>query len=259
MLLEGKRIIITGGATGCGAATVLACAREGASVVSISRRPPTDEKAVKVVADALKLGPGPVKHVQLDVSNQDNVNRVFKEIVGELGGLDGLVNSHGIEKQGPAENVTAADLTELFAVHSMGMAFTCIAAFPYMKEKGGSIVNLSSYAGIEGMYNMSAYSASKGAIAGYSRSIAQDWGKYMIRVNILCPGAMTELAMQAFNEMSLEEQEKFMAWIASHTTMGTWVPQVDDVANVNVFLLSDMSKCIHGQTIGADGGAFFSR
>jgi NAD(P)-dependent dehydrogenase (short-subunit alcohol dehydrogenase family) len=197
--------------------------------------------------------------MQLDVRNQEKVKSVFEEAVTWMGGLDALVNCAGIEHQKPAEDLTAEDLNEQFAVHLMGTAFTCAAAFRYMKDTGGSIVNHASYAGVCGLGNMAAYSAAKGAVIGYSRSIAKDWGKYLIRVNIVCPGVMTELAEQFFSEMSPEQLEQFEAWIASQVPLGGKIGKAEDAASVNVFLVSDMSCFVHGQTISIDGGALMSR
>src|ERR1700736_5589199 len=106
MLLEGKRIIVTGGLTGIGKATVLAMAREGAQVVSMSRAEPTEERGAAVVDAAHKLGKGPVTHVQCDVTKRNVVNAAFAEAISLMGGLDALVNSAGLEHQGPAEDLT---------------------------------------------------------------------------------------------------------------------------------------------------------
>jgi len=225
----------------------------------VSRTQPTDEKAKKVVEEAKKLGPGPIAHMQLDVRDQDQVNSVFEKAVAFMGGLDALVNCAGIEHQKPAEDLTAEDLTSQFAVHLMGTAFTCAAAFRYMKNTGGSIINHASYAGVCGMENMPAYSAAKGAVIGYSRTIAKDWGRYWIRVNIVCPGVMTELAEQFFSEMSPEQLEAFDTWCASQVPLGGKIGKPEDAANVNAFLASDMSRFVHGQTISIDGGALMSR
>lgn len=119
MLLKGKRIIVTGGATGIGEATVLACAREGAVIASMSRRPPTDEKAKKVVEAAKKDGPGPIMHMQLDVRNQDEVNSVFEKAVAWMGGLDVLVNCHG-EDCASLNVLLASDLSRF--VHGQTIA-----------------------------------------------------------------------------------------------------------------------------------------
>lgn len=136
MLLKGKRVIVTGGVTGIGKATVIACVREGAAVVSLSRAKPTEERVVKTLEAAKKVGPGPVTHIKCDVCNQDEVNSAFEKAVAFLGGLDALVNCHGLEQQKPAEDLTAQDLLDMFNVHVVGTVFTCKAAFRYMKNKG---------------------------------------------------------------------------------------------------------------------------
>jgi len=259
MLLKGKRIIVTGGATGIGEATVLACAREGAVIASMSRRPPTDEKVKKVVEAAKKNGPGPIMHMQLDVRNQDEVNSVFEKAVARMGGLDVLVNCHGMEQQKPAEDLTAEDLNEQFAIHALGTAFTCAAAFRYMKNTGGSIINHASYCGVLGMQNMAAYSAAKGAVIGYSRSIAREWGQYLIRVNIVCPAAVTELFQRVLDDFTAEERAAIDSWMAANIPLGGKMGKVEDCASLNVFLASDLSRFVHGQTIAVDGGLMMSR
>ena len=259
MLLKGKRIIVTGGATGIGEATVLACAREGAAVVSVSRRPPADEKAKKVVEEAKKLGPGPTTHMQLDVRKQDEVNSVFEKAVSWMGGLDVLVNCAGIEHQKPAEDLTAEDLNEQFAIHALGTVFTCTAAFRYMKNTGGSIINHASYCGVLGMQGMAAYSAAKGAVIGYSRSIAREWGQYWIRVNIICPAAVTELYQQVLDDLPAESREVIDSWMAANVPLGGKMGKAEDCASLNVFLASDLSRFVHGQTIAVDGGMMMSR
>ena len=120
MLLEGKRIIVTGGITGIGKATVLAMAREGAQVVSMSRAEPTEERVAEVVEAANELGKHPVAHVQCDVTKRDVVNAAFGQAISLMDGLDALVNSAGLEHQGPAEDLTEELLYEQFAVQRDG-------------------------------------------------------------------------------------------------------------------------------------------
>ncbi len=259
MLLKGKRIIVTGGVTGIGKATVLACAREGAKVVSISRAKPTEERVQKVINAANELGAGQATHMQADVSNQSIVNSAFERAVAWMGGLDVLINCAGLEQQKPAEDLTEDDLHEQFAVHVLGTAFTNAAAFRYMKKTGGSIVNYASYAGVCGMPGMPSYSAAKGAVIGYSRTIAKDWAQYWIRVNIVCPGVLTELAESWYKEMSPERMAQINAWMAATIPLGGKLGKMEDAANLNVFLASDMSRFVHGQTIGVDGGMMMSR
>ena len=260
MLLEGKRIIVTGGITGIGKATVFAMAREGAQVVSMSRAEPTEERVAAVVEAANELGKGPVAHVHCDVTKRNVVNAAFGQAISLMGGLDALVNSAGLEQQGPAEDLTEELLYEQFAVHVMGTVFTNGAAFRQFKDNGGgAIVNYASYAGVCGMPGMANYSAAKGGVVAFTRTVAKDWAPHRVRVNVVCPGVMTELAQAWYDEMDAERRAQIDAWQAATIPLGGKLGEVDDAANLNVFLASDMSKFIHGQTIGVDGGMMMSR
>jgi 3-oxoacyl-[acyl-carrier protein] reductase len=260
MLLEGKRVIVTGGITGIGKATVLGMVREGASVVSMSRAAPEEDRAALVVKAASELGPGPAAHLRCDVTKQAEVNSAFDEAIAFLGGLDVLVNSAGLEHQGPAEDLTEEILLEQLSVHVMGTAFTNAAACRHYKTAGGgAIINYASYAGACGMPGMAAYSAAKGGVLAYSRTIAKDWAPYNIRTNVVMPGVMTELAEFWMNEMDPERRAQIDAWMAATIPLGGKLGKVEDAANLNIFLASDMASFIHGQTIGVDGGMFMSR
>lgn len=259
MLLEGKRVIVTGGATGIGKATVLGMVREGAAVVSVSRVAPTDARAIHLVDAARKLGAGPVTHMQMDVTKQAEVNGVFDLAAEFMGGLDGLVNSAGIVQEKPAEDLVEKDLYDQFAVHVFGTAFTSAAAWRYMQSKGGSIINYSSFAGVGGSPMMATYSAAKAAVIGYTRVIAKEWGRYWIRVNAVCPGVKTELAEEWYRKMSPERFAEIAAFKKATIPLGGDTGSVEDAANLNVFLVSNMSRFITGQLVGVDGGMTMGR
>ncbi|MDD3897428.1 MAG: SDR family NAD(P)-dependent oxidoreductase [Syntrophomonadaceae bacterium] len=259
MLLEGKKVIITGGVTGIGKATVLAMAKEGASVVTFTPDLPDSERAVATIEGAKKLGSGVFSHIQCDVRNEAAVNTAVEQAVKLMGGLTTVVNCAGIETQKPAENITPDDMYAEFAVHYVGTALICAAAFPYMKETGGSLINYSSYAGTEGTPGMCAYSAAKAALLGYSRVIAKEWGKYYIRVNMPCPAAWTEMGKEWYETKTPEGKKEADAWLQSIIPLGGTFGEAEDAANLNVFLASDMSKFITGQIIPVDGGMFFVR
>lgn len=259
MLLEGKRIIVTGGLTGIGRATVLACVQHGATVVSMSRKPPTDPSAVALLEQVQIYGSGPVSHLAVDVSSKDDVDRAFDEGVAWMGGLDAMVNCAGDELESPADEITAAPMQELFDVNVLGTAFTDAAAFRHMKDSGGSIINYGSYVGVVGLPGVAAYAASKGAVAAYSRSIAMEWGQYGIRVNVVCPVVMTELYEKGFALMPPQRRAQMEAYFAASIPLGGKPGKAEDSANLNVFLASDMSSFIHGQLIGVDGGMMMPR
>jgi NAD(P)-dependent dehydrogenase (short-subunit alcohol dehydrogenase family) len=260
MLLKDKRVIVTGGLTGIGKATVLSAVEEGAAVVSMSRQSPDSSNAAQVLDAAAQLGKGPIRHLQCDVTDQANVNTAFAEAIDLLGGLDAIVNSAGLEHQGPAEDLTADVLLDQLKVHVLGTAFTnAAAAKHYMTVGGGAIINYASYAGANGMPGMAAYSAAKGGVLGYSRTVAKDWAPHGIRVNVVMPGVITELAESWLKEMDAERRAQIEAWFAATIPLTGKLGKVEDAANLNVFLASDRASFIHGQTIGVDGGMFMGR
>ena len=260
MLLKGKRIIVTGGVTGIGRSTVLTMAREGASVVSVSRAAPDSERAVAVIEAARKLGPGRITHLQLDITKQDDVNHVFDEAAALMGGLDVLVNSAGIGHQKPAEELTAEDFYGQFAIHVLGTAFTNAAACRHMKKSGGgSVINYSSYAGVVTMPMTAAYGAAKAGVIAYTRVIAKEWGPYLIRANVVCPATKSELAEAWYANLSAEELAATMAWRKTVIPLTGDMGSPQESANLNVFLASDMSSYMTGQLIGVDGGMMMGR
>jgi NAD(P)-dependent dehydrogenase (short-subunit alcohol dehydrogenase family) len=251
MQLDGKRIIVTGGASGIAAATVRAFAREGAAVVSLDVN---DAQGAEVADEASSLGGGPVTYRHCDITRRDEVDAVFDEEIARLGGIDALANIAGIEQQVPAEDVTEDDLDLMMGVHMKGTVFTNQAAFRAMRETGGSIINYSSFAGVRGFPGMPAYGAAKAATLGWTRIVAQDWGKHWVRVNAVCPAVLTPLAEQWFQEMSPERLAMVEESLARTIPLGGKLGTVDDAANLNVFLASDAARFITGQTIPVDGG-----
>lgn len=265
MLLKGKRIIVTGGMTGIGKATVLACVKEGAKVVSFSRAAPTEERVKKVLeaANELGAGQGQAIHLRVDISDKAQVINGFEKAVEWMGGVDGLVNSAAMASVKPAEDLTKEDVLKEIEVNVLGTIFTNQLAFRYMSDTGGSIVNYSSFNGVMGGPGMPAYSTTKGAVLGWSRTIAKDWGRYGIRVNIVVPGVQTELEEKTeamFPESKQEGYEEMKTIIMNYAVpLGGKLGKPEDAANLNVFLLSDMSSYMTGQTIGVDGGMMMSR
>lgn len=260
MLLEGKKIIITGGASGIGKATVLGCVREGAAVVLFDIVSPTDPKVIKVIEDAKKLGSGPIMAIQVDITKQTEVNESVKKAIDFMGGVTGIVNCAGKDCRKPAEEHTAEDFYAMFNVHLLGTHFMCVAAYNWMKTHGGgSIVNYVSHSGIIGSPTQEAYGTAKGAVLHYSRLIATDWGRSKVRVNMVAPVVLTEMAQSYLDRMPQEERarvEMSMRYMIPLT--GYW-GKPEEAANLNIFLLSDMASFIHGQLIGCDGGFNFTR
>ena len=259
MLLAGKRTIVTGGVTGIGRATVLAMVREGAAVVTMSRAPTDAPRTVETLEAAHRLGAGPITHVTIDVSSQSSVDRAFAEAIDAMGGLDALVNSAGIESQKPTEELTATDFLEQFSIHVLGTAFTNTAALRFMKERGGSIVNTASRAGLIGVPNMAAYSAAKAGVIAYSRLVAREWGRYGIRVNATVPSARTAMYTNWVSGLSPDQQAQVENMLSKEIPLRGELRGPEEAAHLNVFLVSDLSSYITGQLIPVDGGQVMVR
>jgi 3-oxoacyl-[acyl-carrier protein] reductase len=259
VLLKGKRVIVTGGLTGIGKASVLACVENGAAVVSMSRKEPTHPTAEQLLAETGAIRKGSTKHMAVDITDQQAVFTAFDEAVAWMGGLDALIHSAAGDQVKPAEELTPADINEQLNLHVNGTIYTNQGAFKHMKATGGSIINHGSIAGLLGKTEMSAYSAGKGAVVAWSRTIAQEWGKYLIRINMCCPAVETELVTSIRQSMNAEQLAAFENWEKSNIILGGRMGDVKHAANMNVFLASDLSSFVHGQLMMVDGGMVFSR
>lgn len=246
MQLTGKRIIVTGGASGIGAATVRAYAGEGAKVVSLD----VEDGGGEVVA---KDAGTTYRHC--DVSDRGEVNDVFATAVGELGGLDALAHIAGIEPSSPAEDTPEDEWDQVLGVNAKATMFTNQAAFRAMRATGGAIINFSSPAGIEGQAGSAAYAASKGAVLGWTRTVAHEWGRYGIRVNAMAPVMSTPMLERHRARLTPEEQQGMDFVLAGRIPLGGKPGDPDaDMGPVMVFLASDASHFITGQTLCIDGG-----
>jgi len=250
--LEGRRIIVTGGARGIGAAVVRAFAGEGASVVSVD----VDEAQGRSVADAASVsGAGCVRFLPCDVSRAEAVHEAFNTAVDRLGGLDVLAHIAGVERSGPAEDVDPAQWEWLLSVNALGTLLTNQAAFRHMKEHGGSIINFASGAGVKGTAGLAAYAASKGAVLGWSRSIAREWARHGIRVNCVCPGIWTPMYDAHRARMTPQELAAHDLFMAGNIPLGGRLGDADrDLAPAMVFLAGEGARFITGQTLPVDGG-----
>ncbi len=248
MLLENRRIIVTGGANGIAAAGVRAFAREGARVASLDI---DDAAGEKVAAEAGAA----VAYHHCDVSNRAEVQDVFARCANELGGLDVLVNAAGIEAACPAEDIPDEDWDRIFDVHVKGTLYTNQAAFPYLREAGGRIINFGSAAGIRGQRGSAHYSAAKGAIMAWTRTVAGEWAQYGIAVNSFVPAIWTPMYEGFRSRLSPEQLAAHDAQMRGTVPLGGKLGDPDlDAAPVLVFLASEMSRFVTGQAVPVDGG-----
>jgi len=178
--LAGRRILITGGASGMGEGLVRSLTGMGALVVSMDLNRERGEAVAKAA--------GARGFMEVDVADEGSVARAVDAACTRLGGLDVLIHAAGIAPSSPAQGTSLALWEKVFAVNATGTFLMNRAVFPHMREQGGSIINFASAAGALGLPNKSAYSAAKGAVLAWTRTVAQEWGPYNIRVNAIAPG-----------------------------------------------------------------------
>jgi NAD(P)-dependent dehydrogenase (short-subunit alcohol dehydrogenase family) len=253
MRLEGKRAIVTGGARGIGEATVRAFVAEGARVASLDV---LDALGEKVVTDASATGPGWAIYRHCDVALRSEVDAVVGAVVAELGGLDVLANVAGVERRAAAEEITDEEWELVLGVNVRGTMLTNQAAFRAMQTTGGRIINFGSDAGL-GPYPYGAhYSASKGAVMAWTRTVAAEWARFGITVNSLVPAIWTPMYDEYRARLSRTEVAQHDAMMQARVPIGGKLGDPDtDLAPVMVFLASDDSHFVTGQIISVNGGS----
>lgn len=232
---SGKVVIVTGGASGIGAATAARFASEGALVTIADMNEPTS-----MLEGAL--------FVPTDVTDEAQVAAMVEQTVASRGKLDCIVNNAGIGAAMPTWNLPLETWEKVFAVNSTGVFLGCKAAIPHLEATKGNIVNVASISGIGGDYLMSAYNASKGAVVNFTRSLAMECAEVGIRVNAVCPGVIeTPLAKGALERE--DDREHWMERVPLHRP-----GQPGDIAAAIAFLASDDASYITGHNLVVDGG-----
>lgn len=243
-LLEGKTALITGAARGIGKAIALRFAQEGADIAFTDLA--IDDNAKKTEAEIAKYG-GKVKGYASNASDFEDTHKVVEQIHNDFGKIDILVNNAGITRDGLMIRMTEQQWDSVINVN-LKSAFNFIHAVSpiMMKQKGGSIINMSSIVGLNGNAGQCNYSASKAGMIGLAKSIAKEMGSRGIRANCICPGfIITEMT----GVLSEEVKKK---WNDSIALRRGGTPE--EVANVALFLGSDLSSYVSGQAITVCGG-----
>ena len=242
-LLEGKTSIITGAARGIGRAIALRFAQEGANIAFTDLR--LDENTESLVREIEKLG-CKAKAYASDASNYEETEKVVNSIIEEFGTIDNLINNAGITMDTLLMRMTEQQWDTVINVNLKSVFnFTKAAQRIMLKNKKGSIVNLSSVVGVHGNAGQANYSASKAGIIGFTKSVAQELGSRNIRCNAVAPGfIITEMTAKLS-----EEQRK--AWEDFIPMKRGGTPE--EVANVCLFLASDLSSYVSGQVISICG------
>lgn len=249
MLIEGKRVIVTGGSSGLGEATVRVLVREGAIVASLDVQ---DEAGTSVVAAANEDGPGHAVYHHCDVRHPEVVRTSFAQAAADLGGLDALIHFAGVDRLCPAESMTEDEWDFVVDINLKGTFLANQAAFSHLRDGGGRIINVTSTVALEASAGRAHYAASKGGVASLSRVLAAEWGEYGINVVALSPSAYTPMTERALAMFSPDQPGRF-----DPTTIpiGRFGDPEKDIAPVIVFLVSDASRFITAQIIAVDGGA----
>jgi 3-oxoacyl-[acyl-carrier protein] reductase len=242
-LLCGKVCLVTGAGRGIGRAIAVRFAKEGADVYANIRL----ESAVKGwVAGLPEDVRGAVTPVCFDVTDKDAVKNAVMRIRSEKGGIDVLVNNAAVAHNEKLGMISRQHVEEMFAVNVFAVIeLTQMAARLMMRQKNGSIINISSIVGVKGDKGQAAYSASKGAVIAFTKSAAKELAPYGIRVNSVAPGLTDTDMFRKTDEKFLEERLKNIGMQR--------VGRPEDVADACLFLASDLSGYVSGQILGVDG------
>ena len=245
MRLQGKVVLITGGARGQGAAEARLFAHEGAKVVIADV---LDADGLAVAAEIAELG-GEARYLHLDVTDEDQWRQAVQETVAAYGKLDVLVNNAAIWRRGFVAEESSEQWDDILDINAKGVFLGTKAAIPEMRKAGGgSIVNISSTAGLAGSRTSSAYSASKGAVRLFTKSTAVQYGAEGIRANSIHPGPIdTAMGDQVWPDADSREE------VIERTVLKR-IGRPEDIANGALFLASDESSFMTGSELVIDGG-----
>lgn len=251
--LKNKKIIISAGASGIGWATAKVCLEKGATVFICDIDKKYLSKAKKHKQNNKKLFV-----YECDASNEKEVKDLFLKINKKTKKIDCLINNVGISgPTGTIEKLSSNDWEKTLKVNVIShFHFTKLSIPMLKKNKGGSIINLSSTAGIFGFPLRSPYAASKWAVVGMTKTLAMELGKFNIRVNVICPGTIKGNRMKRV----IKDKAKFLKVkkkliekeFISMTSMNTWVYE-EDIGKMCSFLISDDSLRMSGQIVSIDG------
>jgi meso-butanediol dehydrogenase/(S,S)-butanediol dehydrogenase/diacetyl reductase len=240
--LDGRIALVTGGASGIGAACVARFAAEGATVIGLD---------VTAVSEAEWAERGAARFLVADVRNEDSIRAAVATLLREHERLDVVVNAAGVEGIGSVIDIDQAEWERVIGVNLTGTFLVCKHVLPAMVAAGrGSVVNLSSVEGLEAIQSQPAYSASKGGVVLLTRNLAIDFGSAGIRVNCLCPGLVrTPMTEMLFDPAITEIRDRF---IAQHMLGRAGRPE--EIAAAALFLASDDASFVTGHALVVDGG-----
>lgn len=245
--LENKVVVVTGASKGIGAGIAKQMGASGAKVVV--NYASSKESADAVVAEIISTG-GNAVAIQGDMSKQSDVKRLFEETVIFFGGLDVLVNNAGVYGFSLLESFTEDSYRHIFDLNVLGVLLTSQEAVKLFGASGGSIINISSFAGTRPEPYSVVYAASKGAVDSITYALSLELGVKNIRVNSIRPGGVFT---DGVAKLGISEESEAIQSIVNRSSLGRMATP-NDIGNMAVFFASDESRIITGQTVEVSGG-----
>ncbi len=245
MSFTDKVAIITGAGRGIGRSVALSIAEQGAAVAVVD----LNEEAATAVVGEIEMAGGKAQAVVLDVSDREAVEQAFSAILGSYGRVDVLVNNAGWVRSQLFLEDEPAYWERVIGINLMGQIYTCRAVLePMIEQGGGAIVNVASDAARVGTPRQAVYSAAKGGVISFSKSLVTEYSRHQVRINVVSPSTTdTPLTREALDEGQIERREKAIPLRR--------IGQPEDQANAIIFLASDHASYISGQVLSVNGGS----
>lgn len=246
MNMKDRTALVTGAARGIGRSIALALAREGAAVAVADK----DEAGARAVAAEIQQAGGRALAVPVDLTRRNEVEQMVRTAEEKLGPLDVLVNNAGWDRMQPFLESEEETWDRLIALNFKAALYTCKAVLPGMVARGrGKVVNISSDAGRNGSMGQAVYSGTKGAIIGFSKTLAREMARHHINVNVVCPG-LTDTQLLADCH---ESMPKVIDGVTRAIPWGR-VGKPEEVAEAVAYLASPAADYVTGQTLSVSGG-----
>ncbi len=243
-LLENKNALITGASRGIGKGIAMEFAKQGANVAFTYN---ASAEAAKALESELESFGVKAKGYQSNAANFDAAQDLAKQTLEDFGSIDILINNAGITRDNLLLRISEEDFDKVVEVNLKSVFnLTKAVIRPMIKQKGGSIINMSSVVGVKGNAGQTNYAASKAGILGFTKSVALELGSRNIRCNAIAPGFIETEMTAKLDEKTVNEWRTSIPLKRGGSTL--------DIANACIFLASDMSSYITGQTLQVDGG-----